>query len=186
MAGLSTNGLWPRCQGLGCNAIGITGADGNMMLAKKRPAKEVDYGYVGDVTKEGVNKTFLKSLLEMGLVPVVAPLTHDKEGNMLNTNADTIAQEIAKAMAGEMNVQLVYCFEKRGLLLDVNDETSVIETIGEAEFENLKACQIIAGGMIPKLHNAFEALKQNVSGVVIGHADELHLLVLGKAGTRIK
>lgn len=173
-------------QSIECNAIGLTGADGNSMLASKRPVKEIDYGYVGDIDQKGINQTLLKALLELKFVPVIAPLTHNGKGDMLNTNADTIAQKIAKAMANFMKVQLIYCFEKKGLLLDPNNEDTLIPNIGMDLYNDLKTKQIITGGMIPKLDNAFEAIENKVSAVMIGHADDLPDLIAGKAGTRIQ
>jgi acetylglutamate kinase len=183
--GLVNKNIVARLQCKSCNAIGLTGADGNLVRATKRATGIVDYGFVGDVEMNGVNKEAINLLLQAGLVPVVAPLTHDGSGSLLNTNADTIAQEIAKAMAEQMQVKLIYCFEKKGLLLDVNDEESVIKQIDGSSFERLKAKAIIADGMIPKLENAFEAVRQKVSAVVLGHADDLKQLLNGSTGTQI-
>ena len=168
-----------------CNAMGLSGADGNIIRADKRAVKEIDYGFVGDVNATGVNSKLLTALLASGVVPVLAPLTHDGMGTMLNTNADTIAQEIAKAMAGIMNVRLIYCFEKKGLLLNAEDNSTVVPSVNRAEYAELIEQEVIYGGMIPKLDNAFEAIGQGVSEVVIGHADDLPKLITGTAGTKI-
>ncbi len=173
-------------QGLSCNAVGLTGADGNVMLADRREVKEVDYGYVGDIRQTGINILLLQSLLNNELTPVMAPLTHDGQGSLLNTNADTIAQEIAKAMAKVMQVNLIYCFEKKGLLRDIANEDSVIEQINEATFGQLKADEVITDGMIPKVENALAAIRSNVSRVIIGHAEDLQALIAGTAGTQIQ
>ncbi len=183
--GLINKNIVALLQAAGCNAIGLTGADGSVLPASRRTVMDIDYGYVGDVQSDKVNTGLIKLLLYNGLVPVFSPLTHDGNGSMLNTNADTIAQEIAKAMAAVMPVQLIYCFEKRGVLIDAADESSVINRISEKDFSELKEKEIISGGMIPKLENAFAAIEKGVSRVIIGHADELGALVTGNAGTWI-
>ena len=159
----------------------ITGADLNYMRSEKRPVAEVDYGFVGDVKE--VDADMLANLISKGVVPVLAPLTHDKKGNLLNTNADTIAGEAAKALARYFDVTLMYCFEKKGVLANENDDDSVIEYINPATFEKLVAEGVIAGGMIPKLENSFEALKAGVKQVVITRAD---LIKDNNSGTTIK
>jgi acetylglutamate kinase len=184
--GLINKSIVAELQSIGCNAIGLTGADGNILPAKKRPVHDVDYGYVGDVESGSINNKLLNELLRAGLVPVFAPLTHDTQGGMLNTNADTIAQELAKAMSKENKVQLIYCFEKKGVLMDAEDDNSVIDEIGKASFEELKLNGIINGGMIPKLENAFIAIDNGVNKVFIGHADDLNNIISGKAGTCIR
>jgi acetylglutamate kinase len=183
--GLINKRITAQLQSLGCNAIGLTGADANIMPAVKRPVKDVDYGYVGDISSDHVNGVMLKTFLEAGLVPVLAPLTYDADGTMLNTNADTIAQEVAKRLAGITTVQLIYCFEKKGVLADAGDDTSVINGITTADFEMLKADGIISDGMIPKLENAFAAIDAGVIKVSIGHAADLHDIISGAAGTSI-
>ena len=152
-------------QARGVNALGLTGADMNVIRSMKRPVKEVDYGFVGDVKE--VNGAFLGDLIHKGILPVMAPLTHDGHGNMLNTNADTIAGETAKALAGLFDVTLVFCFEKKGVLRDENDDDSVIPHITSEEFKRYVAEGVIQGGMIPKLENSFEAINAGVSEVVI-------------------
>lgn len=178
--GLVNKNIVARLQACGVNALGLTGADMDVIRSVKRPVKDVDYGFVGDV--ERVDATLLGDLIAKGVVPVMAPLTHDGCGNMLNTNADTIAGETAKALARLFDVTLVYCFEKRGVLRDENDDNSVIPQITRADFEQLVADGVVQGGMIPKLENAFEALRAGVSQVIITQASAIN--TLGE-GTRI-
>ena len=158
-------------QAAGINAIGLTGADMNVMRAHRRPAGRVDYGFVGDVDK--ADGEALARLLQSGVVPVMAPLTHDGHGQLLNTNADTIAGETAKALAHHFEVTLVYCFEHAGVLKDANDEESLIPTINRASFEALVADGTVSGGMIPKIENCLQAVEQGVARVVITAADAL-------------
>ena len=179
--GLVNKKIVAGLQALGVNALGLTGADLNYMRSEKRPIAEVDYGFVGDVKQ--VDADILSDLISKSVVPVLAPLTHDKKGNLLNTNADTIAGEAAKALARYFEVTLMYCFEKKGVLADENDDDSVIENINPATFEKLVAEGIISGGMIPKLENAFEALKSGVKQVIITRAD---LIKKKNSGTSIK
>ncbi|MHB9054951.1 MAG: acetylglutamate kinase [Paludibacteraceae bacterium] len=169
--GLVNKNIVSGLQALNINALGLTGADLNYMRSEKRPLNDVDYGFVGDVKE--VNASILAELIKKGITPVLAPLTHDKKGNLLNTNADTIAGEAAKALAKYFDVTLMYCFEKRGVLADENDEESVIEKIDPSTFEKFVAGGVISGGMIPKLENAFDALKSGVKQVVITRADEI-------------
>jgi acetylglutamate kinase len=183
--GLLNKNIVAGLQAVGCNAIGLTGADGNILPALKRPIKDVDYGFVGDVNSSAVNSALLFKLLEAGLTPVLAPLTHDGNGSMLNTNADTIAQEVAKAMVSSMNVRLIYCFEKKGVLADAADDESVINSVTAADFEELKEQGIVTGGMLPKLENALAAIKSGVKKVIIGQAEELQALYTEEAGTCI-
>lgn len=172
--GLVNKNIVAGLQAKGVNAIGLTGADCNVMTAVKRPVKDIDYGYVGDVT--AVNAPFLANLLEQNIVPVLAPLTHDGNGLMLNTNADTIAAEAAKALSGFFKVTLVYCFEKPGVLLRPDDDTSVIPYISYYDFPRLVDDGTISGGMIPKIQNAFNALNAGVSSVLITSASSLDTL----------
>jgi acetylglutamate kinase len=165
------------------NAIGITGADGNTILAHKRQHPSINYGLVGDIDK--VNDQFLNSLLQQDLSIVIAPLTHDGMGGLLNTNADTIAQEIAKAMSTAYKVQLLYCFEKNGVLADTANDDSTIQAIDKNKFEVLKANGNIHEGMLPKLHNAFAALDAGVAQVSIGNALYLEQLINQQSGTQI-
>lgn len=178
--GLVNKHIVAGLQARGVNALGLTGADMDVIRSVKRPVKEIDYGFVGDVKE--VNATLLADLIRKGVVPVMAPLTHDGQGNMLNTNADTIAGETAKALAGLFDVTLVYCFEKKGVLRDEADDESVISQITHAEFEKYVADGVIQGGMIPKLENSFEAINAGVSEVVITLASAIN----GSEGTHIK
>jgi len=182
-AGYINKNLVAALQGNGCNAIGLTGADANAILAEKRVHPSVDFGFVGDI--RSVNVDFFQSLLQAGLSIVMAPITHDQQGQLLNTNADTIAQELAKALSSQYEVDLIYCFEKAGVLRDVQDINSLIPTINPAGFEILKAQQIISAGMLPKLENAFAAVHAGVKKVTIGNYAELQLLVQQRAGTTI-
>ena len=166
-AGLINKGLVSQLQSRNCNALGLTGADANTIPAVKRPVKEVDYGFVGDIDTSLVNATKIQGLMELGLVPVFAPLTHDSKGSMLNTNADTIASSLAIALAKYYIVKLIYCFEKNGVLSNPDDESSVIDKITEKAFSDFKSQGVIHSGMIPKLDNAFAALKSGVSEIVI-------------------
>ncbi|GAE82643.1 acetylglutamate kinase [Bacteroides reticulotermitis] len=178
--GLVNKNIVAGLQARGVNALGLTGADMDVIRSVKRPVKEVDYGFVGDVKE--VDATLLADLIRKGVVPVMAPLTHDGQGNMLNTNADTIAGETAKALAALFDVTLVYCFEKKGVLRDEADDESVIPQITRAEFEQYVADGVIQGGMIPKLENSFEAINAGVSEVVITLASAIN----SPEGTRIK
>lgn len=170
--GLVNKQIVAGLQATGVNALGLTGADMNLIRSDKRPVKEVDYGYVGDVKE--VNADLLVSLIRRNIVPVLAPLTHDKQGNMLNTNADTIAGETAKALAPYFDITLIYCFEKKGVLRDEKDDDSVIPTIDRITFQQYVGEGIIQGGMIPKLENAFEAIDAGVKQVIITQASEIH------------
>ena len=169
--GLVNKRVVAALQAAGINAIGLTGADMNVMLAHRRPAGRVDYGFVGDVDK--ADGEALARLLQSGVVPVMAPLTHDGHGQLLNTNADTIAGETAKALAHHFEVTLVYCFEHAGVLKDANDEESLIPTINRASFEALVADGTVSGGMVPKIENCLQAVEQGVARVVITAADAL-------------
>lgn len=170
--GLVNKNIVAGLQAQGVNALGLTGADMNLMRSDKRPVAEVDYGFVGDVKE--VNAGLLASLIRQGIVPVLAPLTHDKQGNMLNTNADTIAGEAAKALARHFEVTLMFCFEKKGVLSDENDDESVISEIDRDTFRRLVEKGVIQGGMIPKLENAYQAIDAGVKEVIITEASEIH------------
>ena len=163
--GLVNKDIVARLQALGENAIGLTGADMNIIMSVKRPVELVNFGYVGDV--KYVNTKALDALLEAGAVPVLAPLTHDKEGSMLNTNADTIASAVACALGSHYSVTLTYCSSMPGVLANIDDPASLIRTISKSGFESLVADGTITEGMIPKLQNAFEAINAGVSKVVI-------------------
>jgi len=170
--GLVNKQIVAGLQAIGVNALGLTGADLNYMRSEKRPVGDVDYGFVGDVKE--VNAGILADLIDKNVVPVLAPLTHDKAGNMLNTNADTIAGEAAKALSKYFEVTLMYCFEKKGVLMSETDDESVIPEITPALFDKYVAEGVINGGMIPKLENSFEALNAGVKQVVITRADLIH------------
>lgn len=177
--GLVNKTIVARLQALGIQALGLTGADLNFMLSEKRKVVDIDYGFAGDVRK--VNAGLLSKFIREDIVPVLAPLTHDGQGGMLNTNADTIAGEAAKALAEFFEVTLIYCFEKKGVLLSEADDNSVIPVLNEALFKSYVEQGIIQGGMIPKLVNAFEAIKAGVKEVIITQASELHT----ESGTKI-
>lgn len=184
-AGLINKTIVARLQSLKCNAIGLSGADGNVIEASKRPVGTIDYGYVGDIHGSGINTRTIMSLIEAGLTPVFCPITHDGTGTLLNTNADTIANELAAAMATINTTRLSYCFERKGLLADITDETSVIRQITPANHAQLIETGSVSGGMIPKIENAMKAISNGVSSVAIGHADDLTQLIDGTAGTQI-
>ena len=183
--GLLNKKIVAALQALGCNALGVTGADANLIPADKRPIAAIDFGYVGDVKAASIPVDSWIQLLNSGFIPVVAPLTHDGKGRLLNTNADTLAQEVAKALSSHFQVSLVYSFEKSGVLADVQDEQSVIGMLNPTQYHQLKKEQKIFAGMIPKLDNAFTALEKGVRKVIIGNALQLDQLVHGAAGTTI-
>ena len=173
-AGWCNKQLVSLLQQNGCNAIGLSGCDGNVVKAAKRPPLEidgtlVDFGFVGDVTPASVNVGLLDALLQQSLVPVLSPINHDGKGNLLNTNADTVAASVAAALKAE----LWTCFEKDGVLRDIHEPDSVIPHLDEASFQALKAEGVIADGMLPKLENAFRALREGASKVVILNASKL-------------
>lgn len=155
-----------QLQNLGCNALGLSGADGNAIQAVKRPVKSIDYGFVGDVV--GVNNALFQMLLKGGYTPVCCAITHDQKGQLLNTNADTIAATLAQSLSQSFEVSLWYCFEKQGVLENIDDDGSVIETITPQKYKNLKTAQVIHSGMIPKIDNCFDALANGVNEVKIG------------------
>lgn len=166
-AGLINKNLVCQLQARSCNAIGLTGADGNIIPAVKRPVKNVDYGFVGDIDTSMINSKAIQGVLEQNMSPVFAPITHDGAGSLLNTNADTIASSVAVAMAKHYLVRLIYCFEKNGVLSNPDDDTTVIGQITEKTFSDYKSQGVIHSGMIPKLDNAYVALKAGVSEIVI-------------------
>lgn len=179
--GLVNKNLVAQLQANGINAIGLTGADADVIHSHKRPLKDgVDYGFVGDV--DHVADSTLAHLIEAGITPVMAPLTHDGEGHILNTNADTIASETAKALARQYDVTLIFSFEKKGVLRNSDDDDSVIPTITRADFEQYKADGTISGGMLPKLENALAAVDAGVSRVIITLATAID----GQHGTVIE
>jgi acetylglutamate kinase len=170
--GLVNKQVVAALQSIGCNALGLTGADGNVIKAVKRPVKDIDYGFVGDVNPSDVNTTLLDSLLKQNVVPVFAPLTH-ADGKMLNTNADTIASVLAVSMSNLYDVRLIFCFEKKGVLLDVNDNNSVIRHLPKALYNELLPKGVFADGILPKLENAYQAIDAGVKEVLIGEATDL-------------
>lgn len=188
--GLVNKHIVALLQAKGVNALGLTGADLNLIQSHKRPLKkvkmedgsiqDVDYGFVGDVDK--VNAGILANLIVQGVVPVLSPLTHDCQGSMLNTNADTIASETAIALAKYFDVRLMYCFEKNGVLLDANNDNSVIQSITKTEFSELVSKGIVQGGMLPKLENSFAAIDAGVKTVIITNANNIDIT---DAGTRL-
>jgi acetylglutamate kinase len=182
-AGYINKNIVAQLQAIGENAIGICGADGNAILAHKRVNPALDYGFAGDIDE--VNVAFFSNMLDTGSSIVVAPITHDSKGQLLNTNADTIAQEIAKALSKTYSIQLIYSFEKAGVLKDANDDATLIKNINPSSYKELKESGVIFAGMIPKLDNAFAALNNGVEKVIIGKAEELTLLVSGATGTSI-
>ncbi|MEH6680422.1 MAG: acetylglutamate kinase [Sediminicola sp.] len=164
--GLANKNIVARLQSLHCNAIGLSGADGDSVRAHKRPVQEVDFGYVGDV--DSVNIATIAHLLQGSLTPVFCAMTHDGNGQLLNTNADTIASEIAIAMSGRYRTTLYYCFEKKGVLLDINDPTSVVKDLNSRVYATILEKKLVSDGMLPKLQNCFYALNKNVNKVCIG------------------
>jgi acetylglutamate kinase len=182
-AGLINKSIVAKLDANQCRAVGLCGADGGLIQAHRRVNADIDYGFVGDI--DAVHDQFLQSLLESGISIVVAPITHDGKGQLLNTNADTIAQEIARSMSRHYEVQLVYSFEKSGVLLDAKDELTVIPRIGPDYYLQLKEEKKVFEGMIPKIDNAFAALRSGVSSVLIGKAEELTDLINNKSGTKI-
>jgi acetylglutamate kinase len=182
-AGYINKNIVAQLQSFGCNALGLSGADGNVIQAHKREHHLIDYGLVGDIDE--INSDFIKILLDRNITIVFAPITHDKKGGLLNTNADTITQEMGKALSNYFETEMIYSFEKEGVLLDASNEESVIDKLDIKTYNTLKEKELIFAGMIPKLDNAFLALKNGVSKVVIGKAEKLKDLICGKAGTQI-
>jgi acetylglutamate kinase len=184
--GLLNKQLVAQLQQLNCNAMGFTGADGNLIKAVKRPVKDVDYGYVGDITPESVNSSLLYFLLKQNVIPIFAPLTH-ADGSLLNTNADTIASVIAISLSKHFDVRLIYCFEKKGVLMDVNDGNSVITLLDKPLYSRYLNESRFHDGILPKLENAFSAIESGVKEVLIGDAKNLSKnLGLETEGTLIK
>lgn len=184
--GLINKNIVAQLQRFGNNAIGLTGADGNFIRAKKRPVKTIDYGFVGDIDEKSINPENIGKLLDADFTPVFCALTHDGEGQLLNTNADTIASALGVSLAGLYKTTLIYCFEKKGVLKDIDDEESLIKDINPTYYEELKQQQIIHSGMLPKLDNAFTAINCGVESVIIGHAADLGKLKHNSSfGTRL-
>lgn len=182
-AGLVNKRVVALLQGAGCNAVGLSGADGNTIKATRRNPEPVDYGFVGDIDPADVNAGFLLSLLDAGITPVVCAIQHDGHGTLLNCNADTVASSIAVAMSRVAATRLTFCFEKRGVLRDVDNPDSLIQEITPASYQTLLDHQIISSGMIPKVDNAFLAIRQGVGSVCIKSSEELSV---PSSGTVIK
>lgn len=178
-AGLVNKNIVAGLQARGCNSIGLTGADLNLIKARKRPVKDIDYGFVGDVM--GVSTSELRLLLNEEVVPVVAPITHDSNGQLLNTNADTIAADLAIELSNYFTVNLFYCFEKKGVLLNADDENSVISELSYDRFKQLQEDGVIKEGMIPKLDNGFNAMRNGVNQILITNPDQISMA----RGTRL-
>jgi acetylglutamate kinase len=183
-AGYVNKNIVAKLQSKGVNAIGITGTDGGMIRAHKRVHATIDYGFVGDI--DAVDSIKVHQLIAQNLTIVLAPITDDGNGQLLNTNADTIAQEIAKSMSHLYTTSLIYSFEKKGVLTDVNDDNSVIPVITPALYQQLKSDNKIFAGMLPKLDNAFSAIQAGVKQVIIGEAEQLKELLEGETGTSIQ
>ncbi len=171
--GLVNKKIVVKLQALDCNAIGLTGADANIIPAVKRSVKEIDYGFVGDIDAGKINSTLLESLLQQDITLVIAPLSHDGKGQILNTNADTIASSIATSLSKNYEVRLIYCFEKKGILENIEDENSVINLITKEKYRQLLAEKKLFDGILPKIDNAFAAIDNGVAEVLIGDANDL-------------
>jgi acetylglutamate kinase len=185
--GLVNKKIVATLQSFHCNAIGLTGADANIIPGVKRPVKDIDYGFVGDIKAESLKATVLDVLLQQQLTPVIAPLCHDGQGQILNTNADTIASSLAVALSAMYDVRLIYCFEKKGILTDVEDDNSVISLITKEKYSQLLDEKKLFDGILPKIDNAFAAIDNGVKEVLIGHADDLlQNLTTDTKGTLIK
>ena len=163
-----------KLQKLGCNSVGLSGADGDSIPAVRRSPVPVDFGYVGDVNPDEIDRDFITNLLNRGVTPVFCAITHDSNGSLLNTNADTLAASLAVALSRDYHTNLVYCFEKQGVLLNPDDDESVIPLIDRTMYEDLKSNGAIRGGMIPKIDNAFYAIGNGVAEVAIKHASNLN------------
>jgi acetylglutamate kinase len=183
--GLVNKKIVSKLQSMKCNAIGITGADANLLPAKKRPVKEIDFGWVGDISAEIIKTEIWSLFLKNGLTPIAAPLTHDCNGHILNTNADTIASVIAVSLSAIYEVNLVFCFEKSGVLLDVNNENSALSKLTFNEYLSLKKSKKIFEGILPKIDNSFDAINKGVKEVIIGNSSQLTSLISGNGGTKI-
>jgi acetylglutamate kinase len=184
-AGLINKQLVAKLQGLHQDALGLTGADGNLIKSRKRPVKDIDYGYVGDVQE--INTNLLEILLSEQIIPVVCAITHDKKGQLLNTNADTIASEMATSLSHKHTVNLYFCFDRLGVLVDETNDDSLIPLINEEIYDELRKENVIHSGMIPKLENAFKALNDGVNHVWLGLPENLLLAQKGKnSGTNIE
>jgi acetylglutamate kinase len=185
-AGSINKNIVAKLQQTECKAIGFSGADGNLINAKKREHAEIDFGFVGDVTKKSVNRKLILELIKLQLVPVFSAITHDRQGNLFNTNADTIASVIAQALSPKYDVELLYCFDQKGVLEDIDNPESVIQNISEDEFSVLKDEGKLHRGILPKLENALEAVKNKVNRVFLIKETELKNHIESRhAGTEI-
>lgn len=180
-AGLINKRIVAALQAVGCNALGLTGADADCIRATKRPANPVDYGFVGDINPSDINDLYIEYVLRQDIVPVFCAITHDGHGNLLNCNADSVASSVAIATSRIAPVELIYCFERNGVLRDVDDPDSVISIITPSIYEDLRRDNIVADGMIPKIDNAFNAINRGVESVTIKHSDN----ILSDIGTTI-
>jgi acetylglutamate kinase len=187
-AGYINKNIVAKLQKQNINSIGLSGADGNVIKATKRVHQEIDFGFVGDISIENVNCTFLDLLIQNGLTPVICAITHNKQGQLLNTNADTIASVLASALATSFEIKLTYCFEKKGVLSNPENDNSVIKNLNFETFQNLKKEGIINKGMIPKVNNAFDALANGVKEIGITSAANFTNFIKNNSyeGTRIK
>ena len=172
-AGWVNKSIVAKLQKIGCNSLGLSGADADSVPAVKRSPEPIDFGYVGDVNPAQINTSFLLSLLGRGITPVFCPITHDRNGSILNTNADTMASSIAIALTGDYYTKLIYCFEKQGVLYDYADDNSIIPLITKTNYNSLREKGVVKDGMLPKMDNAFYALDNGVSEVIIKHASNL-------------
>ncbi len=172
-AGLINKKIVALLQANSNNAIGLSGADNNCIEAKKRINAQHDFGFVGDIVNDGINVPFISTLLESSITPVFCSITHDNNGQLFNTNADTLAAALAMAMTKKYEVRLNYFFEKKGVMKNVDDENSIIASISTNEYQQLLKQKMVSAGMIPKLDNAFDAIKNGVKGVIIAHADDI-------------
>ena len=173
-AGLVNKTIVAKLQAEGCNAVGLSGADANVIPATKRNPEPVDYGYVGDIHADEMNVSFIKTLLDSGITPVFCALTHDGKGSMLNSNADSVASSVAVSMSKKMPVDLIFCFELLGVMRNIEDEDSLVPEIDEAVYARLREEGIVQKGIIPKIDNAFSAIRQGVERVVIKSSGNLN------------
>lgn len=174
-AGLINKRIVSLLQSEGCDAIGLSGADGNVIKANRRPANPVDYGFVGDISTDQINDAFISLLLNHGLTPVFCAINHDGSGELLNCNADSVASAVAIACSRIARTDLTFCFEKAGVLSDIDDENSVIRSITSSNYEKLRLDETISGGMLPKIENAFKAISEGVNSVIIKSSSDLLL-----------
>lgn len=180
-AGLVSKHIVALLQAEGCNAIGLSGADASVIRAVRRAAMPIDFGFVGDISTSGVDAEFILSLIDRGIVPVFCSIMHDGEGELLNCNADTVASSVAMALAEKVDTELIFCFEKRGVLTDIDNPNSVIGTIRSDNYKELLSEGVVNKGMIPKIDNALKAVSEGVKSVTIKHSEEL----LVESGTKI-